>query len=76
MPDPIYPFFEEAFELLKKRVHIFNSVEELRTLIEKFRAGTLPRLRDESYYKKYMLGGEGNPKDTVMRRVNKFLGRE
>ena len=72
MLDPIYPFFPKPFELLKKRVHIFNSAAELRALLNSYSAGTLPKLRNDEYYKKYMLP-DGVPAEKVLSAVSRII---
>lgn len=52
--DQLFPFNEEAFHLLKKRVYVFDTIDELIIGIDLWCAGRLPKLRNDEFYHKYI----------------------
>jgi len=54
MKDPVLPFTGEAMTLLAKRVHCFDDVRSLTGAISEYLQGRLPRLRDRSFYERFV----------------------
>ncbi|RMH59094.1 MAG: hypothetical protein D6679_02620 [Candidatus Hydrogenedentota bacterium] len=52
--DPVIPYTKHALSLLTRRVHYCYTLEELLDTLHKWRAGELPRKRDDSFFKKYV----------------------
>lgn len=61
--DALSPFIPQAEELLAKRVFLFDDAAEAIKGIEKWKRGELPRLRDDSFAKRYVY--RDNPKGTI-----------
>jgi len=57
MLDPLYPFTEEAMTMLRRRVHVFDTTEQLVAAILRYGREVTPRLRDSSYYDTYVNRG-------------------
>jgi hypothetical protein len=54
MLDPTFPFVKSALEMLRRRVHIFTTTEDLVEAIMRYGLEPLPRLRDQTYYGAYV----------------------
>lgn len=54
LEDPLIPFGATARSLLEKRVHLFPDVDSLETGLLSWNSGTLPRLRDNTFYSRYV----------------------
>jgi hypothetical protein len=54
LADPTLPFSQEALNLLKKRVHYFEEITELKKALEEWRNGNRPSLRNNEFYRKYI----------------------
>jgi hypothetical protein len=63
MVDPVFPFAESALTMLKKRAHIFATVEGLAKAIRQYGLVPLPRLRDQTYYGTYV--NRGSPAEAL-----------
>jgi hypothetical protein len=57
MVDPVFPFSESAAVMLRKRVHIFETADELAEAIRRYGRVSLPRLRDDTFYDTYVNRG-------------------
>lgn len=57
MLDPLYPFTEQATAMLRRRVHVFDTAEQLAAAILRYGREATPRLRDNSYYDTYVNRG-------------------
>ena len=54
LADPNAPFSQAALKLLKKRVHYFEEISELKKALEEWKNGNRPSLRDDEFYHKYI----------------------
>jgi hypothetical protein len=52
--DPVLPFSPEALDLLKKRVHYFETTADVIEAIRKWVTGDLPKKRDTAFMEKYV----------------------
>ena len=52
--DFVNPYTEEALNLLSKRVHICNSVEQINSCIERYISNTLKLKYNEEYFRRYV----------------------
>jgi hypothetical protein len=57
MLDPLFPFTERAITMLRRRVHVFDSSEELAAAILAYGRESMPKLRDSSYYDTFVNRG-------------------
>lgn len=54
LSDPILPFHAEALDLLKKRVHYFDTIESLKSSLCAYLQGKVASLRNDEFYHKYV----------------------
>lgn len=54
LADPILPFSQAALDLLKKRVHYFETIEDLQQALIAWKNGDLPSLRNQEFYRQYV----------------------
>lgn len=71
MLDSVFPFSETALDMLKKRVHIFSSVEELSESIQSYGIKKLTCLRNEEFYRTYV--NRSVPHSTVDNLMNTIV---
>jgi len=69
--DFVVPFSPEALNLLKKRAHVFDEIEELLKGIDLWCEGKLPRLRDNRFYHKYIY--RKNSKDVIISEIERII---
>ncbi|KWT91063.1 hypothetical protein [Candidatus Magnetominusculus xianensis] len=67
LSDPINPYAEDVLELLKKRVHYFDSTEGLIAALDLFLNGTLEKKRDNSYMNHYVC--KDNTKENILKSI-------
>ncbi|MEO5360770.1 MAG: hypothetical protein H7843_10055 [Nitrospirota bacterium] len=71
LSDPINPYAEDVLELLKKRVHYFESTEGLIAAIDLFLNGTLEKKRDNSYMNHYVC--KDNTKENILKSIDALI---
>ncbi|MBL4889184.1 MAG: hypothetical protein JKX97_04080, partial [Candidatus Lindowbacteria bacterium] len=71
LKDTLNPFSESALEMLKKRAHIFDDVADLKIAVLEWKSGSLPKLRDQSFYNHYVY--KPNTHDRVIDLVNSLV---
>ena len=52
--DTDFPFTPEAENLLRKRAHVFETAEEMATVLRDYGKAPLPRLRNMEFYERYL----------------------
>lgn len=52
--DPVHEFSEHALNLLKKRVHLFDDIDELVIAIEKYSHNPILKKRDQDFFHAYV----------------------
>jgi hypothetical protein len=57
MPDPVLPFSPGALELLRRRVHVFPTVEEMGEAIRLYGSKPMRQLRDRAFHDTYVNRG-------------------
>jgi len=57
MLDPVFPFADSALAMLRRRVHIFATVDEMTDAIRRYGLECLPSLRDPAFYRTYVNRG-------------------
>ena len=57
MVDPVFPFVDSAMSMLRKRAHIFATVEEMSDAIRRYGFERMPKLRDPGFYRTYVNRG-------------------
>lgn len=68
LADPILPFTPEALTLLRKRVHYFENINELKDSLTKYTEGKIPGLRNDEFYHKYVC--RKNTKHLILETIN------
>ena len=68
LADPILPFTPEALTLLRKRVHYFENIDELKDSLTKYIEGEIPHLRNNDFYNKYVC--RKNTKRLILETIN------
>jgi hypothetical protein len=71
MNDPVNPYEKKALELLRKRVHYAESVEEIIEKINMFLNGKLEKRRDDSFYKHYVY--KEHRKERILRQIDELV---
>lgn len=66
--DATLPFESSALALLKKRVHVCDTVDEVLAKIDQFRAGALTKLRNQEFLKRHVYQPDSQT------RIRAFLG--
>ena len=66
--DPVLPFEKQALELLKRRVHVCTTIDEMLTVIDRYRTSTIGRLRDPSFFNRHVY------REDCLKRVRDALG--
>ena len=68
LADPILPFTPEALILLRKRVHCFENIDELKDCLTKYTEGKIPSLRNNEFYHKYVY--RKNTRSLILETIN------
>ena len=63
--DPFFPFFPECEKLLEKRVFIVDNLENFNRYLAMWENDTLPKLRDTTFYEKYVCTPDTDRKSVV-----------
>ena len=71
MSYPTIPFFTEALDLLRKRVHIFEDIEDMKTAILKYSKGQITKLRNKEFYHKYVY--RKNAKEVILKTIDTLM---
>lgn len=72
--DEGFPFTNEALELLKKRVFCFENIDDLLLALKNY-PNDIPRLRDDSFYKRYV--AKANTEEAILSTIDDILqGRQ
>jgi hypothetical protein len=71
LADPVSPFSQQVLNLLKKRVHYFENIEDLKKSLGEWRQGNLPSLRNNEFYNKYVF--RENTEDLILRTIKRCV---
>jgi len=73
MHDPVNPFEPQALEMLKRRVHYAETIDELIRLLEEFRQGRLEKKRDQSFWEHYLY--RPDPKQNIRSFIQQIVNQ-
>lgn len=71
MFDPVLPFNKDAEESLRRRAHVFETEAEIVDAILQYKKEPITRLRDDSYYRKYIW--RPNAKKRMVDEVERII---
>jgi hypothetical protein len=57
MLDPVFPFNEQALALLRRRVHVFSTIEQMTDAIGEYGSKDVARLRDPTFHETFVNRG-------------------
>jgi len=69
--DPLLPFSEEAVAMLRERAYIFEGSGEMARAILEYGVRPCERLRDDSYYRKYIW--KPGARENLLREVGRAM---
>ena len=71
MLDPNLHFGDRAFSLLKKRVHCFDKIEDLREALFQYQKGQIVSLRNDEFFNRYVY--RSNTPERILTTINDLL---
>ena len=71
MADPNMPFGNQAYSLLKKRVHCFDKLENLQEALFQYQKGQLVSLRNNEFFNRYVY--RSNTPKRILTTINDLL---
>ena len=71
MDDPVSPFTKKALDLLQKRVFLLRKPEEIGQAILEYDPNNTPKLRDPSFYEKYVF--MPNSKQKILQSLYQLM---
>jgi hypothetical protein len=72
--DPVLPFTPVALELLRKRVHYFEHIEDLKNALLQYVQSKLPSLRNDEFYDRYVC--RRNARESILGTIETLMNEK